>query len=130
MPDPFELKVMKLALRGDADWLAGMRAQLPHLTVVDRRSTGSGFTTDFDCAEVAAPVEVPRGSDNLPIKAYPPVINARRSEPTEGLVSFIVWLGHDGRIRQLEACSLTDDEWPDDLFTGFSDFQDDMGNVI
>jgi hypothetical protein len=129
-PDPFELKVMSLALRGDAAWVVGIRARLPYLTVSERRSTGSGFTTNFDCAEIAAPVNVPREEDGLPIGEYPPSINAKRSEPTDGLVSFIVWLDHNGRIRQLEACPLTDDQWPDDLFSGFHSFQDDLGNIV
>jgi hypothetical protein len=57
-------------------------------------------------------------------------INARRSEPTDGLVSFIVWLDHNGKIKQLEACPLTDDQWPDDLFSGFHSFQDNAGNIV
>jgi len=129
-PNPFELKVMKLALRGDADWITGLRSQLPYLTVLKRQSTGSGFTTDFYCDEVAVPVDVPAREDGLPVKEYPPTINAKRSEPTDGLVSFIVWVDHKGRIRQLEACPLTDDQWPSDLFCGFHSFQDDMGNII
>ncbi len=130
LPEPFELKVMKLALRYDTDWINGMRAQLPYLTVLKRQSVGSGFTTDFFCSEAVEPVYIPRKEDGLPVNGYPPSINAKRSKPSEGLVSFIVWLGHDGRIRQLEACPLTDDQWPEDLFSGFYDFQDDKGNVI
>ncbi|WP_064575178.1 hypothetical protein [Cupriavidus gilardii] len=129
-PDPFELKVMRLALQGEADWIAGMRAQMPHLTVSERRTTGRGFMTDFICAEEANPVSVPCQGNGLPVTQYPPAINARRREPVEGLVSFIVWLGDDGRISQLEACSLTDDEWPDDPFSSFYDFQDDSGNTL
>jgi hypothetical protein len=128
--NPFELKVMKLALRGNAPWIIGMRDQLSHLTVIDRRSDGSGFKTDFHCANTAAPVDVPRGNGEFPVNGYPPAINAKRSKPIEGLVSFIVWLGDDGRIRQLEACPLTDDQWPDDLFSSFYAFQDDEGNII
>ena len=129
-PDPFELKVIKLALRGDADWIVGMRFQLPHLTVSKRRLTGCGFMTDFYCSEAAVPVDVPRGEDGLPVRGYPPAINAKRSESPDGLVSFIVWLDHSGRIQQLEACSLSGDRWPDDLFSGFHSFQDDSGNII
>lgn len=130
LPEPFELKVMKLALRGDAAWIMGMRDQLPYLTIAERKSTGSGFTTDFCCAGAAVPVVVPRAADGLPVREYPPAVNARRRSPTEGLVSFIVWLGPDGRIRQLEACPLTDDQWPEDLFEGFYAFQDDVGNIV
>ena len=121
---------MKLALRGGADWIVSMREQLPYLTVVERRLTESGFTTDFHCADAATPVNVPCGLDGLPVKEYPPAINAKRSKPTEGMVSFIVWLGQDGKIRQLEAFPLTDDQWPDDFFSGFYAFQDDSGNII
>lgn len=88
LPEPFELKVMGLALRGNSAWVMGMRSQLPHLTVAERKSTGSGFTTDFCCADAAAPVVVPRAADGLPIREYPPAVNARRRSPTEGLVSF------------------------------------------
>lgn len=130
LPEPFELKVMKLALRGDAAWIVEMRKQLPYLTVANRKSIGSGFTTDFCCADAAAPVVVPRAADGLPVKEYPPAVNALRRSPTGGLVSFIVWLGSDGRIRQLEACPLTDDQWPEDLFEGFYAFQDDAGNMV
>jgi len=55
VPNPFELKVMRLALRGDADWLSKLRAQLPYLTVLKRRSTGSGFTTDFTVMKLPRP---------------------------------------------------------------------------
>lgn len=128
--EPFELKVMGLALRGHDDWVAGMRDQLSHLTVSTRQATGGGFITNFHCNGSAVPVRVPRGEDGLPVRGYPPTINAKRREPTEGLVSFIVWLGQDGRIQQLEACSLTEDQWPEDLFSGFHSFQDDMGNIV
>lgn len=130
MLDPFEIKVMKLALRGEAPWIVGMRNQIPYLTVTERQSDAGGFTTKFHCSDVAIPVEIPRGEGNLPVSGYPPAINAKRSEPAEGLVSFIVWLGDDGRIRQLEACSLMDDKWPIELFNGFFEFQDDSGNIV
>jgi hypothetical protein len=129
-PNPFELKAMRLALRDDADWIVGMRAQLPHLTVLERKSFGRGFTTNFYCAEVAAPVNIPLRDGFFPVLEYPPTVNAKRSVPTDGLASFKVWLDVNGRIEQLEACPLTDDQWPDDLFSGFHSFQDDEGNII
>lgn len=121
---------MQLALRGNDDWIKGMRGQLDYLRVSDRRLVGGGFVTDFDCPEEASPVVVPRRENGLPVQGYPPAVNAKRNFPTEGLASFIVWLGQDGRIRQLEACSLTDDQWPENIFQGFEAFQDDNGNSV
>jgi hypothetical protein len=126
----FELRVIGLALRGGEGWLAEMRNQVAHLAVIERRAIGGGFKVIFECSNAATPVHIPKNSDGLPVKGYPPAINARRGQPVEGLVSFIVWLGRDGKISELEGCSLTDDQWPDDLFSSFYDFQDDSGHVI
>ena len=130
-PDPFELKVLQLALRGDKEWQAVLRQQLPFLTVAKRTVTGVGFYTDFTCSEQAPAVSFsPVVNLETPYSDYPPTVNAIRSLPCEGLATFIVWIGANGRISQLEACSMTDDKWPNNIFEGFHDFQDDMGNVI
>uniref|UniRef100_UPI0039F1346F hypothetical protein n=1 Tax=Bordetella sputigena TaxID=1416810 RepID=UPI0039F1346F len=71
-PEPFELKVMKLALRGDADWIIGMREQLPHLTVKQRRETGVGFITVFYCDCTVYLVTILRAETGLPVRGYPP----------------------------------------------------------
>lgn len=129
-PDPFEIKVMNLAIRGSSDWHRGMRKQIPFLRVTNRIFNGSGFVTYFSLTTDAEPVVVPRDDDNLPINGYPPAVNAIRSDPETGLVSFIVWLGDDGKIHRLEACALTDDQWPYSPFHGFHSFQDDDGVLI
>lgn len=121
---------MKLALRKGSDWEATLRDQLPHLQVRSRRFTGVGFFTNFECPPEIAAARIPQASGDHPVRNYPPTINARRTKPRNGLVSFIVWVNAEGRIRQLEACSLTDDQWPENPFEGFVDFQDDNGAIV
>lgn len=127
---PFEEKVMRLALRGEAVWKKAMRAQIHYLKFIKREFVAGGFFTSFQCDPAAPPAIVPTGPDGLPTVDYPPIINAIRTVPCEGLVSFIVWPDQNGRIACLEAHSMTDAKWPDDPFFGFHDFQDDHGNII
>ncbi len=70
------------------------------------------------------------GGNGLPVSSYPPTVNAIRELPVPALASFVVWVGKDGRIVELEALSLTDDLWPAQAEEGFHSFQDDQGNPL
>jgi len=128
--DEFEINVMLLALRGSDDWVVKMRSQISHLKFSKREHFNCGFVTSFNHSSKAESVVIPRDETGLPVSGYPPAINARRRYPVDGLVSFLVWVGQDGVIDRLEAVSLTDDKWPEDIFDGFYDFQDDFGCIV
>lgn len=126
----FELKVMRLALRGDEGWRLALKEQIPNLHVVRRELHASGATTYIASSASVAAVVIPRGEDGLPVKSYPPTVNAIREFPRSGLVSFVVWVGKDGVITELESFSLVDDVWPEQAGEGFHSFQDDEGNLL
>ncbi|WP_423934988.1 hypothetical protein [Comamonas sp. 23] len=128
--DEFEINVMRLALRGSDDWVVKMRSQIPHLKFSKREHFNCGFVTSFNHSSKAESFAIPREDSGLPVSGYPPAINARRRYPEDGLVSFLVWLGEDGVIDRLEAVSLTDDKWPENIFDGFYDFQDDSECIV
>ncbi|QDE40902.1 hypothetical protein FIV34_17635 [Luteibacter pinisoli] len=126
----FELKVLRLALRGDEPWRHALRSQVPHLSVDRREVFAGGATTHFTSAGPIVGVVVPRGEDGLPVKSYPPTVTAIRDDPVPGLASFVVWVGQEGTIVELEAFSLVDDAWPEEPEVGFHSFQDDAGNLL
>lgn len=126
----FECRVIRLALRGDEDWIRQLREQIPYLSVLRRDVFAGGVTTHLACDERAIPVVVPRGGNGLPVSSYPPTVNAIRELPVPALASFVVWVGKNGRIVELEALSLTDDLWPAQAEEGFHSFQDDQGNPL
>ncbi|MGA7440501.1 MAG: hypothetical protein WBW32_20455 [Luteibacter sp.] len=126
----FECKVMRLALRGDDPWRRELRGQIPHLSVVRREVFASGVTTHIAGSGLVNGVVIPRGEDHLPVRSYPPTVNAIREFPVPGLASFVVWVGNDGVIVELEAFSLVDDAWPEQSELGFHSFQDDEGNLL
>ncbi|MCC4604439.1 hypothetical protein [Xanthomonas campestris] len=107
-----------------------LRGQISKLKVLSREVTECGFYTYFHCDYDVAPAIIPRGANGLPISGYPPSVNAIKTYPKKGLVSFIVWVNDSGLISTLEAVSLTDNAWPSEIFDGFSDFQDDNGELI
>lgn len=126
----FERRVIQLALRGDEHWIRQLREQIPYLSVLRRDVFAGGVTTHLACDDRAVPVVVPREENGLPVSSYPPTVNAMRKMPVPGLASFIVWVGRDGRMVELEALSLTDDQWPVHAEEGFHAFQDDHGNLL
>jgi hypothetical protein len=126
----FERRVIQLALRGDEPWILGLRQQVPHLMVVRRAVFPVGFNTYIRCEPAISPVVIPRTEAGLPVNSYPPTVNAIRDLPVPGLASFIVWVGRDGTIVELEAVSMLDDKWPENREDGFHSFQDDKRNLI
>jgi hypothetical protein len=130
VPSDFELKVMRLALRGEESWRQTLRMQLPHLLVARRDVYACGVTTHFTSSGVVDTVVIPRGENGLPVRSYPPTVNAIRELPTPGLASFVLWVGKDGVIVELEAFSLVDDTWPEQSEMGFHSFQDDEGCLV
>lgn len=126
----FERRVMQLALRDDEPWIHGLRLQIPHLVVVHREIFPVGFNTDVRCDPSISPVIIPRTEAGLPVSSYPATVNAIRDLPVPGLASFIVWVGDEGTIVQLEAVSMLDDKWPEQRAEGSHSFQDDNGNLL
>lgn len=126
----FERRVIRLALRGDERWILGLRLQIPHLKVVRRVVFPGGFNTYIQCEPQVSPVVIPRTADGLPVASFPPTVNAIRDLPLPGLASFIVWVGKEGMITELEAVSMLDDKWPEQREEGFHSFQDERGHLI
>ena len=91
-----------LAREGEAFTL--LRAQLPHLTVVDRKFTGVGFFTDF----VLSP-----GASVRPAEIESPLSGVAAQLPgLEHSVGFLLFLER-GVIHTLEAYTHADDQWPE-----------------
>lgn len=128
--ESFEIKILYLAIRDNSGWQEKLRAQIPYLRVAYRKFRLYGFTIYIDSSHVPDTYLVPMQGKNCKIENYPPTINAIRTTPATGLVSFIIWLNDYGRICQIEACSFDNEKWPENPFDGFVDFQDDLGNII
>ena len=118
-----ETLAIHLALRGDAPWARALRAQIPALKVSKRALFDSGFVTDFETPDDVEPIEMV--SDREVIDGWPPSVNAEVRGVSGTLVTFVVWVGADGFITQLDASLLSDGSIPKGPWLDYENFKND-----
>jgi len=99
--EPFEREILDFLLAGDRAPLPGLRTQLEHAVVTERKYTGVGVFTDFD---------VPRDTPTVRPASFELGDATYELEGVEhggGVVLFV----RDGRLTTLEVFNWTDD-WP------------------
>lgn len=128
IPTEIEIKSLRFALRGEELWLTQLRDQIPFLRIKDRMFFPTGFVTKFERVDGGAPVEMV--SDKKFMDGYPPSVNAEMSENPGALVTFVVWVGDDGYVSELDVSSLSGLGLPGIDVDGYRRFQDDAGRFI